>query len=127
MNCLVRNYRKGEKLPERLVTGFESAEKTDCEWIFLAERDEVPVALLVMAPAHGVVILLRLLATEQAQQNDVRSLLLGALATARARGYLGYLTWLNPTNQVESALLAIIRLGGGTQITQPQVACGGKL
>jgi hypothetical protein len=58
---IVRNYKLGEELPEQLKTGFEGG---NCmpEWYWVVERDGRIVASLIAAPAHIVVILLRLVA-----------------------------------------------------------------
>jgi hypothetical protein len=116
---------KDEVLPEGLRTGFDVGPACDPQWIFVLERDGAPVVLLVAAPAHVMVVLLRLVACGDANVGDVRHLLLGAFKMMKERGYLGYVTWVDPTRAIEQALLTLIRHSGGTQMTMPQVSCCG--
>lgn len=119
----VRTLERGEVLPAALQTGYEKTEQPD--WIWVVERDGKPVAVLVTSPAHIMVILIRILATPEAQGADVRSLLLHAFREMRARGYKGYTTWLDPTKAPENAFIRIIRAIGGFQLLNPQVVCCG--
>jgi hypothetical protein len=126
MTATIRNLVKGETLPERLRTGFEGG---NCmpEWIFLAEREGKLVAILVASPAHIVVMILRLIATEEAGPYDVRSLLLEFVETVKARGYGGYMTMVNPENEAEATLGRIIEQTGGLKIPKPQYVCVGAV
>jgi hypothetical protein len=122
---IVRNYIKGEELPEYLRTGFEVGNMP--EWIWVVEREGKVVALFIAAPAHVVAILLRLLSTREAHPNDIRALLVKAMSDIKERGYKAYVTWLNPDRPAEAALLSIIQSGGGMQFPgERQVLCGGK-
>jgi hypothetical protein len=121
----IRNYVKGEELPEALKTGFETGSMS--EWIWVAERDGNIVAMLIAAPAHVVAILLRVLTTPEAGLNDLRTLLIRSLNDIKARGFPAYITWLNPERNNEKGLLGIIKASDGVQIDEPQVLCGGKI
>jgi hypothetical protein len=123
---IVRNFKLGEELPEQLRTGFEGG---NCmpEWYWVVERDGKIVASLIAAPAHIVVILLRLVATPDAEPFDVRSLLLRATIDIKARGYNGYMVWADPNRQNEKSLIDIVIASGGVQLPGTQVACAGKL
>ena len=122
---IVRNYIKGEPLPEQLRTGFENGSMP--EWIWVCERDGKIVCLLVAAPAHIVVILLRVLSTLDAKITDMRSLLVHALSDIKERGFSAYITWLNPEKPNENALLNIIKNANGIEMEEEQVLCGGKI
>lgn len=126
MSAKIRNLVKGEELPEILRTGFEAAPSTDEKWIFVAERDGKPVGILVAAPAHLTVILLRLIMTKEAHSLDVRTLLMQAFKTFEQRGYLGYITWLDPSTPVEGALLTVLEAAGGIRMPVTQVLCVGR-
>ena len=117
---------KGEKLPEGLRTGYEGGQ-CDPDWIFLVERDGIPVAVLVAAPVHIVVLLVRLLSSKEAEVNDVRRLLLYFVKTVKERGYSGYITYLGLHLQQERTLAEIIKATGGTQIEEPQYLCLGTV
>jgi hypothetical protein len=122
----VRNFIFGEELPEMLRTGFEGG---NCmpEWYWVVERDGKIVASLIAAPAHIVVILLRLVATPDAEPFDVRALLLRATIDIKARGYNGYMVWADPNRQNEKSLIDIVIASGGVQLPGTQVACAGRL
>jgi hypothetical protein len=123
----VRNLKLDDVVPDELKLGFENAPQTAYEWIWVVERDGKIVAMLVTAPAHLVVILLRIKATREAEGLDVRALMIHAFRAFKTRGYKGYLTWLDPTKAPENAFIGIIRAMEGTQLLDPQVACCGKL
>lgn len=119
----IRNLIPGEALPKQLQTGYERTQMP--EWIWVVEREEKPVGILIAAPAHLMVILLRIISTPEAQGTDIRALLIHAFRESRRRGYKGYTTWLDPTKAPENAFIGIIRAIGGFQMLNPQVACFG--
>lgn len=123
---MIRNYIKGETLPEELRTGFESAANVDPEWIWICEHDGLPTAILVTAPCHCAVMLLRMVSTKESNPMDVRSLLLHAIVSLKSRGFGAYFTWIDPTQDIERSLMNIIRHAGGHQFTNPQVLCAGR-
>jgi len=125
MSLKIRNLVVGEELPPRLKTGFEATQMP--EWIWIAERDGKPVGSLITAPAHIIIILLRLCMTEDAQPTDVRALLLRAIRESKIRGYKGYLSYLDPELPHEKALMSIIEMSHGFSFKKPQVACFGRL
>ena len=124
MSLKIRNFVKGEELPDSLKVGFENGNQPD--WIWVAEREGKIVAILIAAPAHIVAILLRLASTDDAEPMDVRILLVNAVSEIKARGFEGYVTWLSPDSGVEKKLYDIIMAGGGIQLPQPMFFCVGK-
>ena len=124
MSLKIRNFVKGEELPDSLTAGFEKGNQP--EWIWVAEREGKIVASLVVAPAHIVAILLRLSSTDDAEPMDVRVLLVNAIKDIKDRGFEGYVTWLNPDAGVEKKLHDIIMAGGGIQLPQPMFFCVGR-
>ena len=123
VRCLI----PGETLPVELQTGFEKAPGSDHNWIFIAERDEKPVGILVTAPAHLFVIFVRLVMADEAEAMDLRNLLVGVARICRERNFEGYVTWLDPTRPEENSLIGIIRAHGGQQLTNAQVVCAGRM
>ncbi len=121
----IRHLIKGELLPETLRSGYETG-MCDPEWIWIAEHEEKPVAILVTAPAHVVAILIRIISTDDAPHTAINMMLNHAFVEMQLRGYRGYVTWLNPGNEAERTLVGIIRSAGGTQITEPLVCCVGS-
>jgi hypothetical protein len=124
MSLKIRNLVKGEELPSSLAAGFEKGNQPD--WLWVAERDGKIVAILVAAPAHIVAILLRIASTDEAEPMDMRVLLVNAIKDIKARGFEGYVTWLNPDTGVEKKLHDIIMAGGGIQLPQPMFFCVGR-
>ena len=123
----VRNYCRGEELPERLRTGMETAPGCDPQWIFIAERDSKPVGILVAAPAHIFVIFVRLIMAEDSQPFDLLAFLRRTAEIWKERGYLGYVSWFDPTTELERTFMKIIRMAGGIQLLIPQVVCAGRV
>jgi hypothetical protein len=124
MSVTIRNIVPGEALPPEFKTGFETGSMP--EWIWLAERDGKVVGMLVAAPAHIVVILLRLISTPEAHPNDVRTLLIRVMHDIKERGFKAYVTWLDPTREIENSLLEIVELSGGVKFPNQQVMVFGR-
>lgn len=123
----VRNLILGEPLPKALQTGYETGQ-CDPRWIWLVEDNAgIPCALLVTAPAHVAVMLLRLVAKADASKYAVNALLRQSLKEMHARGYVGYIVSFNPCHTVCLELLRLIRAIGGEQSTEPSVMCYGRL
>lgn len=127
MTTKIRNMVKGEQLPEKLQTGYESAPNADHDWIWVAEREGKITAIFVTSPAHIAILFIRLISTDDAHPNDVRAILVHACSVMKERGYQAYFTWLDPTTEVERSLLKIFRDAGGHQFTNPQVLCAGVM
>lgn len=123
----VRTLRKGESLPEDLKTGIDSFPTSDPNWIFVVERDSMPVGVLVVAPAHAFVIFLRLVMSPLANPIDIRTLLVDSAAICKERGFTGYVTWLDPNREAEQGLLGILVASGGMSLSSTQVLCAGKI
>lgn len=122
----IRHYIPGEILPDKLKTGYESGQNCDPQWIWIAENDGKPVAILVTAPAHVVAILMRIICTDDAPKTAVHAILAHSFVEMMERGYKGYVTWVNPSGtDAERALLGIVRAAGGVQFTELQVCCSG--
>jgi len=75
--------------------------------VWVAERDGKVTAILVTAPAHILVILMRVCSIAGANPMDVRALLVNAMAEIRERGsqlticsaaHLNYDSGINPLN-----------------------------
>jgi hypothetical protein len=120
----IRNMVKGDKLPEELRTGFETGSMP--EWIWVVERDGKIVGLLIAAPAHIVAILLRVVSTSEAHPNDMRALLIRVMHDIKERGFKGYITWLDPSREIENSLLSIVELSGGVKFPNQQVMVFGR-
>lgn len=120
----VRNLILGEELPPELVTGYEKGQ-CDPDWIWVADYNGKPVGILVTAPAHIAVILLRLVMAEGAPPTAAGALLAQAFAEMKARGYSGYIIWLGETQSVEKQLLRMVEATGGGVLEHSMSLCYG--
>jgi hypothetical protein len=127
MSITVRNLRDGEALPQGLHTGFEELQVMPL-WCWIAEQDSEVLGVLMGAPCHGLVYLLRLCVKPECKTKIVPLLLLRAfLRDCFARGFKAYFTHLDPTRELEGRLLGLCREAQGVQVTVPQVAVVGFL
>lgn len=120
----VRNLILGEELPLELVTGYEKGQ-CDPDWIWVADYNGKPVGILVTAPAHIAVILLRLVMAEGAPPTAAGALLAQAFSEMKARGYSGYIIWLGETQSVEKQLLRMVEATGGGVLESSMSLCYG--
>lgn len=120
----VRNLILGEELPPELVTGYEKGQ-CDPDWIWVIDYNGKPVGILVTAPAHVAVILLRLVMAEGAPPTAAGILLAEAFKEMRARSYSGYILWLGETNSVETQILHLVEATGGGVLEKSMSLCYG--
>jgi hypothetical protein len=122
---MVRNLLPGERLDSVVVTGFEQL-PMDNDWCWHAIMDDVIVGSLICAPAHGAVILLRLVIHQSAPVWTFRSIVRTMFAETRARGYAGYIALIGPMRPKELRMMNILRRIGGAQMTEPTVLVYGE-
>jgi hypothetical protein len=121
---LVRNLILGEELPAQLRTGYEQCQ-CDPKWIWIVECNEKPVGILVTAPAHIAVILLRIVMVEGAPSHAAGRLLTSAFRQMNERGYRGYMVWFGEGTHVESQLLKMVEATGGGVLERSMALCYG--
>lgn len=95
------------------------------DWIFVIEDSERVWGVLVTAPAHGLVMLMRCALCEGAPATALGRLLHGAFGVLRLRGYHMWITVLDPTTQVERELYRVSRRWGAEQWPSPAVVMVG--
>lgn len=110
----VRNLRPGEGIPQGIKdTGFEGL-PLQPEWVWIVEYRGRKVAVLFTTNAHGLLILLRMAATQGAPKTWPMVLLPQVFAIAKARGCKGYYTFLDDRQPAEVKLMRIvIKTDGG--------------
>jgi hypothetical protein len=121
---MIRNLAPSERLPSVVVTGFEQL-PIDESWCWHAIHEGTIIGTLVCAPAHGVVLLLRLAIHPSAPKHAFRALLRTMFRDTHARGYVGYIALLGPTREREGRMLKILRHIGGKQMLEPVVLIHG--
>lgn len=122
----IRNLKPGEQLPDTLPTGFEVWNRFDREWVWLMEFHGQPVACMVAAPAHGLAILLRIVATKDAPLGWGVIILRRVLSDIRERGYLSFTTFLDTDNEAELKLGRICERAGAIFIPANGVWAAGS-
>jgi hypothetical protein len=118
----VRNLRTNESMPDGIETGFEKL-RVMPEWCWIAEHEGEPMGVLMGAPCHGIVYLVRLCVKHGIKNNTVPVALFRAfMRDCKERGFLAYFTHLDPTRDVERRMIGLCRQANGAQVTSPQVA-----
>ncbi len=117
----VRTLRAGEAMPEGFATGFENL-PLQADWVWIAEKEGIPVGVLLAAPCHGIIYIARLCLKEVQNKMVAVALLRALFRDTKARGYLGYLFHINPMREVEREMIPLCKRAGGVQVTMPQLA-----
>jgi len=109
----VRTLKKGEYLPASLEVGLDLLGKLDPDWIWIATRFGLVTGVLAASPCHGVAVIWRVIATEEASQTCVVRLLRAFLKEIRQRGFVGYITILDRHRPEEQQFQSIVQKAGG--------------
>jgi hypothetical protein len=111
----VRHLNKGEKLPD-LGQQIPDSHLVQHEWIWLVYNrfTDKPLAMLVTAPAHGIVMLLRIYATKLSPRAAMVGLFRKSLAAMSNRGYSRYVCFLDEARDNEASLIDIAKRAGAT-------------
>lgn len=109
----IRNLRPTDSLPAAdlsspdLPFGLDQLPLSP-EWVWVTLRDARIIGVLVTAPAHGLLILLRISFVPGSPASAPMLLLRRAFRDARRRGLLGYVTFLSDSAAAESHLMRIV-------------------
>lgn len=123
---MVRTLKPGEPFPQHLDTGFEQMPVMN-DFIWVAEKNGKIVGILMAAPCHGIVFLVRLRTTKDAPAMTVALLFRRCVRDWKARGFKGYFTYVDPSRELERRFIPICRKLGGLQLVSPQVGLVGNL
>lgn len=127
-SLVVRNLQVGESIPPVLLRDMGLAMTQPMpEWVWIAEQAEEIVGVLVTAPCHGVIILLRLLVKPAAPSTIPLLLLRRASRDARRRGYTSYMTLLDRSRTTEDHLARVAFQQGATIWPAPHTLVVGPL
>jgi len=121
----VRTLEKGEKLPEGFATGFEAMPVME-DWAWIAE-DGGPVGVILAAPCHGLVYMMRVCVKAGANRAAAAILIRACMRDCDKRGMKGYFFHVSTMSQVERDLIPICRKAGAVQIPIPQVLLVGAV
>ena len=122
----VRTLKPGEAMPQHLGTGFEQMAVMN-EFVWIAEKGGKIVGILMCAPCHGIIFIVRLRAEKDAPPMTVTLLLRKCVKDCKERGFKGYFTYVDPSIETERKFIPICRKAGGLQVAPVQVALVGKL
>jgi hypothetical protein len=122
----VRTLRTDEPMPQHLGTGYESMPVMN-DFVWVAEKGEKIIGILMAAPCHGCVFFVRLCAEKDAPPMTVPLLFRKCVRDCHARGFKGYFTYVDPTREAERKFIPICRKAGGLQIASVQVGLVGNL
>jgi hypothetical protein len=113
-------------MPQHLGTGFEAMPvmKSFC-WV--AEKEGRIIGMLLAAPCHGLIFLIRLRVAEGAPVTTTALLFRHCMRDAKAMGFVGYFSYIDPGRDMERALIPICRRAGGIQDMTLHVPLVGSL
>ena len=118
-----RTLRPGEPPPEQFGETFLHLRGLDREWIWIVEHSGMTVGLLIAAPCHGIGMILRVRTDpDTAPRSALLVLLRKFFSDLRARGYQGFMSWFDETNDDERILQKIAEQLGGLVVSRPGVA-----
>lgn len=101
-----------DEVPQELMKGFE-AMQIEREWQWVLECEGKIVAQMLCAPAHGLLMVVRLTALPSAPKGWGVGFFRRVLKDAQERGLLGYATFLSDDRKEERRLMSIIQRAGG--------------
>lgn len=95
---LIRHLETGDLVSQELL-GKWGLFYLDCEWVWIVEHEGTVEAILITAPMHGVLFLLRIAATKNAPRAWMVVMLRRVLREAKERGLLAVMTYLTATKE----------------------------
>ncbi len=122
----IRTLREGEAMPQHLGTGYETMPVMN-SFVWVAEKDEKIIGILMAAPCHGLLFLVRLRIEKGSPGAIAHLLFRHCIRDAQAMGFQGYFSYINPELPSESALIPICERAGGIQVTALQVPLVGSI
>lgn len=111
----IRTLREGEAMPQHLDTGFESLPVMN-SFVWVAENKGRIVGILMAAPCHGMIFVVRLRVETGAPSTTVHLLFKHCAIDAEKMGFKGYFTFVDPQREQEAALIPICERGGGVSV-----------
>jgi len=138
---VVRHYQKGDVIPAELRIGFDQLGRLDGEWIWVVEEpcsivmrrgaasqaSAVICGVLVAAPCHGVAMIYRLALMPGTSLGKLTALLRRFMDDLLERGYVGYMTFVDPTVPAQAKLRKLIERAKGSQVGGNHLVMAGPL
>lgn len=122
----VRTLREEEPFPQHLATGFENMPvmKSFC-WV--AEKEGRIIGILMAAPCHGLIFLVRLCIEEGANPSVAHLLFRHCMRDCEKLGFTGYFSYVSHLSEVERSLIRLCRKAKGIQIPLLQIPLAGSI
>lgn len=126
MTVTVRTLREDESFPQHLGTGFEGMPvmKSFC-WV--AEHEGRIVGMLMAAPCHGLIYIVRLRVEKEAPAMVTGLLFRKFLKDSKQMGFVGYFTHVDPSRESERQMIPICRKAKGIQVPMMQIPLAGSI
>ena len=121
----VRHPYVGEVPPE-LIVGFESF-KIDTEWQWVVVQEGKVVAQLLCAPAHGLLLMLRLTSLPTAPSNWPLLLFRKVFDECSKMGMLGFMAPLADDTKAQRRMMKMVSRMGGYLVPWSGVWAAGRL
>ncbi len=122
----LRTLRKYEAMPTGMNTGYEKM-PLQTDWVWVAEDDEIPVGVVMAAPCHGLVYVMRLCVRKGVNPHVALALLRACMKDSQNRGFRGFFFHIDPTNDVDRQIMTICRKTGAKQLTTVQCLIAGSV
>lgn len=122
----IRHLYPDEPIPQ-FGHGFPSSPLQQPEWVWIAERDSTPLAILITAPMQGVVMLLRIYVKDNSPNSILVGLFRKSLADMYSRGYTKYVVFLDKDQPECKKLLKIATKAGATVVEGNHILASGPV
>jgi hypothetical protein len=126
MKMIVRTLLASDAFPVGFNTGFENMPVMK-SFVWVAEEDNETAGVLLAAPMHGLIYILRLCIRAGAPSGTAPILLRGFMRDALKRGFRGYILHVDPTQGIGGRLIPIVKKAKGIQMMIPQVMLVGAV
>jgi hypothetical protein len=94
---------------------------------WVAERGGRIVGILMAAPCHGLIFLVRMSIEDSAPKATALLLFRAWIKDSLAMGFKAYFTYINPQGEVERSMIPMCERGGGFQIQEGHIPLAGSL
>ena len=110
-------------MPEGFSTGYENM-PLQTDWVWVAEKDGKPEGVLMVAPCHGLIYMMRLCAKEDASPMVAVCLLRACMRESKRRGFRGFFTHIDPTKEMDRRISDLPEVRGHPDAHATGNACG---
>jgi hypothetical protein len=122
----IRTLRPEEAMPQHLGTGYESMPVMN-EFVWIAEQYGKIIGIMLGAPCHGLVFIVRVCVERDAPSKTVHLLFRHFVQDCEKKGLRGYFTFIDPSLEVERKFIPICHKAGGMQVPMLQVGLVGSI